>query len=149
MNRSQIRAFLQAGVTAVDSNLDFGSGRISEWNSARDNTYPGVWWESIVTDSSDLTNQVLPLDEWPLRLHIGKLDSADSSAEQYEAIIDECHTLAQQLIHQYSQIQSNPYYSSVSITGISREPFVKKNSDRVTGVILSFTLTDPDKTNLC
>jgi hypothetical protein len=149
MNRTQIRAFLQAGVTNIDPNMPFGSGLITEWNSNRSNEYPAVWWESIVADSSELTEQVLPLDEWPIRLHIAKLDKADSLSTQYEALVDECHYIAQQLVHQYSQIMSNTYYSSVSITGISREPFIKKNEDRITGVILSFTLTDPDKTNLC
>lgn len=149
MNRTQIRSFLQAGVTAVNSSIQFGSGLITDWNANRSNEYPGTWWESIVTDNAELTEQVLPLDEWPIKIHIGKKDALDSSTTQYESIVDDCHYIAQQLVHQYSQIMSNHFYSSVSITGISREPFVKKHADIVTGVILSFTLVDPDKTNLC
>lgn len=149
MTREEVRAFLRAGVTAVNVDIPFGSGRITEWNSKRDNEYPGIWWESIVDDNVDLIENNLPQTEWPVKLHIGKLDKMDSSAEQYEALVDDCHYLAQQLIHQYNQIQSNTYYSSISFTGIARQPFVKKHADCVTGVILSFNLVDPDKTDLC
>lgn len=155
MTRAEIRAFLNAGVNAIDSNMPFGSGRISEWNSNLSNEYPGTWYESVNNNGEgpdtyvELINQVLPQDGWPIRLHVGKLDKQDSSAAQYEQLVDDCDYIAQQLVHQYSQIQSNPLYSSVSITGISRTPFVKKHKDVVTGVILSFTLVDPDKTELC
>lgn len=149
MNRAQVRAFLNAGVEAISPSMPFGSGLITEWNSNRSNEYPGTWHESIVGVATELINQVLPEDEWPIKLHIGKKDALDSKSVQYEQLIDDCDYIAQQLIHQYSQIQSNVYYSSVSISGINREPFVKKHADCITGVILSFTLKDPDKTNLC
>lgn len=149
MTRTEIRAFLQAGVTAVNPLIPFDSGRITEWNSNRSNEYPGVWWESITDDSVELINANLPQTDWPIKLHIGKLDKADSSNTQYEQLVDECHYLAQQLVYQYNQIQSNTFYSSLAFTGIGRSPFVKKHADCVTGVILSFTLVDPDKTELC
>lgn len=147
MTRTEIRAFLNAGVSAINSSMPFGSGRLTEWNSNRSNEYPGAWWESTVDDSAELINQALPQNEWPIRLHIGKKDSMDSSTTEYEQLVDDCHYVAQQLVHQYSQIMDQ--YSSVSITSINRTPFIKKHADCVTGVILSFTLVDPDKTNLC
>lgn len=147
MKRSEIRTFLQSGVEAINPVMPFGSGRLTEWNSNRSNEYPGVWWESDQPPGTELINQVLPSDGWPVLLHIGKLDKMDSSAKQYEEIIDDCDYIAQQLVHQYNQILSGS--DSVTISNITRPPFIKKHADVVTGVILSFTLNAPDKTNLC
>lgn len=148
MTRSELRTFLKNGVNAINPQMPFGSGRITEWNSNRNNEYPGVWWESISEDDPvELTPIQLPEDQWNIRLHIGKKDAQDSSPEQYEQIIDDCFTIAQKLVLQYNQVVSGSATST--ITGISRTKFVKKHADVVTGVILSFTLSVPDKTNLC
>jgi hypothetical protein len=152
MTRSEVRTFLELGVTTLNTaipyaDVAFGSGRITEWNSGRSNTYPGVWWESILPDSAELINNILPKDEYPIRLHIGKKDAVDSSAEQYEQIVDESHELAQQLIYNYNQALTGS--EGITITSITREPFVKKHADCVSGVILNFTLSAPDKTQLC
>lgn len=148
MTRGSLRSFLRAGVMAISPAMPFGSGRITDFNAYRNNEYPTVWWESITDDdSTELINQALPLDNWPIRLHIGKQDRIDSSPEEYEQLIDECYNIAQQLVHQYSQIMSG--YSSVSISAINRSKFVKKHADCISGVILSFNLTDPDTTHLC
>lgn len=149
MKRSEVRTFIEAGVTAVDASMTFGSGRITEWNAARDNRYPGVWWESDQTLGTEITNFTLPLDSWPIRVHIGKKDAQDSSAAQYEALIDDCDLIAQKLVRQYNQILEGANENMVSISGINREPFIKKHADLITGVILSFTLSLPDTTNLC
>lgn len=149
MTRAEIRSFLNAGVTAVDSSISFQYGRLSEFNSKRNTTYPVVFWESSPSVSVDLSPNQLPMSNWPITLHIMKLDKADSLPAQYEALVDDCDYIAQQLIYQYNQIQSNTYYSGLSFTDIIREPRIKKNADDMTGVILSFTLIDPDKTELC
>lgn len=148
MTRTEVREFLESGVRAINPQMPFGSGRITEWNSNRSNEYPGTWWESIAEDDSvELSPTQLPIDSWPINLHIGKLDQADSLSTQYELIIDECYTIAQKLVRQYNQVVSGS--SEASITGIGRKKFVKKHADCVSGVILSFTLSLPDKTNLC
>lgn len=148
MTRGSLRSFLRAGVQAINPAIAFYYGRIFEFNANRNNEYPCVWWESITPeDTTELINQALPLDNWPVILHIVKLDTPGSQPEEYEQLIDECYDIAQQLIHQYAQIMSN--YSAVSISSITRTKFVQKLADRGTGVTLSFNLTDPDTTPLC
>lgn len=147
MKRSELRSFLETGVEAINPQMPFGSGRITEWNSNRNNEYPGVWYESVQPLDVEIVNFTLPSDNWPVRLHVGKLDAMDSSAAQYEQLIDDCDYIAQQLIRQYNQVVDNS--NRVTITGITREPFIKKHADCVTGVILSFTLSIPDTTVLC
>lgn len=149
MKRSEIRTFLHAGITAVDSTLDFGYGQIFNWNSNRSNEYPGVWWESDQAVAVELTENQLPINSWPIRLHVGKKDKLDSLPSAYDLIVDDCDLIAQQLIRQYSQILSSALYDLVAIEDISREPFIKKNADLITGVLLMFTLKAPDTTSLC
>jgi hypothetical protein len=147
MKRNELRSFLETGVQAINPQMPFGSGRITEWNSNRNNEYPGVWFESVQPLDVEIVNFVLPTDNWPVRLHIGKKDAMDSSPAQYEQLVDDCDYIAQQLVRQYNQIVEDS--DKATLTGIVREPFIKKHADCVTGVILSFTLSIPDTTNLC
>jgi hypothetical protein len=147
MKRSELRDLIESGVNAITPALDYDSGRISEFNSNRNNEYPKVFFESIQEVPVDIVNQVLPINGWPVILHIGKKDAVDSSTEQYEQLIDECDLIAQKLIYQYNLNLSSS--SKLSVTSYTRAPFVKKHADVITGVILSFTLNDPDQTSLC
>jgi hypothetical protein len=147
MTRSEIRTFLQNGVAAINPVMPFGSGRITEWNSNRSNEYPGVWWESNQTVDVEIVTSTLPSNSWPIIIHIGKKDRMDSSTTEYEQLIDDCDYIAQQLVRQYNQVLDG--YEGITLTGISRQPFIKKHADIVTGVILTMTLNAPDTTDLC
>lgn len=147
MKRSEVRAFIESGVTALNPALPFGSGRISELNSENVNeTFPAAWLEPLSVNVS-FTDTGTPYNQWNVALRIAKKDKIDSSSDQYEAIIDEADYIAQQLIHLYNTIIDG--YSTSWITDIGREPFIKKNVVCLTGVVLSFTFNDVDQTNLC
>ena len=145
MRRQAVRSFLEDGIILL-TDVTYGSGRVTEWNSDRIRVYPMAWIESLRT-SSDITSMELLYDTWSIKIHIAKKDTADSVEVRYEALIDDCDEMAQELIRYYNQVVSG--YKLVTITGINREPFIKKNADCLTGVILSFDLTAPDTTNLC
>lgn len=146
MTRSGVRTFLETGVNTVNPQLAFGYGRLSEWNSKRDNQYPGVWWETRPT-STEIVNVVMPFDSYDVQLHIGKQDAIDSIPIQYEMIIDACDQIARELIKYYNDQVSG--YDTITIESITRTPFIKKHSDIITGVILAFTLTGPDTQEIC
>lgn len=147
MKRSEIRAFIKSGVAAVSNVSRFNSGRITEFNSNRSNEYPYVWLESLSSSSPINQETQVPHEEWNIVLHIAKKDSIDSEPEEYEAIIDECDLLAQQLV---KQLNIDLMYSDqVVIESTEREPFHHKHADDTSGVILSFTLIDYRTTNVC
>lgn len=146
MKRSEIRTFLKNGVNALTPVPEFGSGRISEFNSIRNHTYPAVW-QNVRPVDVDLPDNTSPLDDWDIELIIAKKDTQDSSAEQYEEIIDEADYIAQKLVYQYRNVISG--FKLITISSIKREPFVKKYADCLTGVMLSFTIRANDKTNVC
>lgn len=145
MTRAQVRNFLGLGIDLL-TDVTYGTGRISEWNSNRSRVYPMAWIESLSVDT-ELANDVLPYDNWNISIHIAKKDAADSVEDEYEQLINDCDEMAQELIRYYNQVVSG--YKLVNISGINRDPFIKKNADCLTGVILSFTLRAPDTTNLC
>jgi hypothetical protein len=145
MTRGEIRSFLEDGIILL-TDVTYGSGRVSEFNSNRSRVYPMCWIESLSV-STELTDNELPINAWNVNVHVAKKDLADSVESQYEALIDDCDELAQQLIKYYNSQVSG--FKLVTITGITRNPFIKKNADCLSGVILSFTLNSPDTTNLC
>lgn len=145
MTRAQVRSFLEDGIILL-TDVTYGSGRISEFNSNRSRVYPMCWIESLSVTTS-LTDTQLPTDAWDIKIHVADKIGADAVETQYESLIDDCDYIAQQLIVHYNQ-QVNGF-KLVTLTGISREPFIKKHADSLAGVILSFSLNAPDTTNLC
>lgn len=134
MKRSEVRDFLRSGAELF--NIPFDSGRITEFNSNRSNTYPFIFLETISVNT-DLINS-MQNDTWTINLHIASKDSMDSDTEQYEELIDQADELAQKLIRRYNDVLDN--YNLVTISAVRRTPFIKKHADILTGVILSFTL---------
>lgn len=164
MKREDIRQFLKDGANAVE--IFFDSGRITEFNSLPEKEYPFAWVESLST-STDLVSQRL-IDDWSVVIHVAKLDKMDSLQNEYENIVDECDQIARKLIWQYNKILyssdssvtatdtlsdnetlKRTVYSLLTISGVTREPFIKKHAECLTGVILSFTLNSPDNTDVC
>lgn len=151
MKRSDVREFLATGVRAINPQMPFGSGRISEWNSKMADSNTEVWWESVIEATDvEIINFVLPSDTWPIRLHIGKKDTMESLPAEYEQIIDDCDYIAQQLVRKYNTVIEGVNANLASISSLNRLPFVKKHGGLLfSGVTLSFSLNVPDTTNLC
>ena len=147
MVRTDVRNFIKAGVDALNRSYPFNSGRITEFNSSRNNEYPFVWLESLRTSTTINQATTNPFEAWEIVIHIADRDKPDSTPEQYEDLVDLCDLIAQQLIR---QLNIELMYSDlVVLENIEREPFIHKHADNTTGVILSFTLVDYRSTNVC
>lgn len=148
MKREEVRDFLEGGVNALDPPLEFGYGRLSEFNPASvKGSFPKVWQLTSSVTSEAEFNQA-PVDTWEIELLIAEKDRMDSSAEEYEHIIDHCDLIAQKLVYQYRASVSG--YKDVTLSGFVREPFVKTNGAAVmSGVTLRFSLVVQNKTNVC
>ena len=138
MTRAEVKEFIQSGAELLQ--IPFDTGRISEFNSNRTNTYPFVFLETVSAQTT-LTNS-LPTDTYAIKIHVLSKDWIDSSNADYEALIDQADIVAQRLIKRYNDILSN--YNLVTINNISRVPFIKKHADCLTGVLLSFNLLTQD-----
>lgn len=135
MKRSEIKEFIESGAKYFET--PFATGRISEFNSSRSNTYPFIFLETLQVDT-DLSFSI-QTDNWVVRLHLASKDAPDSKMSQYEKLIDDADYLAQRLIRRYNDVLTN--YNLVTLTGVSRTPFIKKHADCLTGVLLQFILT--------
>lgn len=160
MKRNEIREFLKQGADAID--IFFGSGKVTDFNSLPDKKYPFAWLESLQSKTEFSKNGSSLIDSWTVKIHIAKQDSIDSDADTYESIIDHCDDFARKLIWQYNIILSGvaststissattkDLYMLLAMSGINKVPFIKQHADCLTGVILSFTLVSPDKTDVC
>lgn len=156
MKREEVRAFLKAGTDAIK--IHFESGRITEFNSLKDKGFPFAWLISPSAESDFGGSGSMLIDDWSIEIHIAKKDTPESVQDEYEKLIDECDHIARKLIWQYnlilqsaSQISTanQDIYKLVTLSGVKRPPFIKKHADCLTGVILSFTLNSPDKTDVC
>lgn len=146
MTRNQFRTFIETGANAIEPDVFFDTGRITDFNSIQDISYPYVWLVSPGT-SPELNTNLLLFDNWGAEIHIGKQDKQDASNTESEAIIDECDMIARKLIILLNQ--SIDSYATATITSIGIQPFTKKHSRCESGVILSFTVNAPDTSNLC
>ena len=144
MKRSEIRAFLKDGVDSLTPVLSYWDGELTDWNAQRDNRYPGIL-SILDTTESRYENNMSPLDSWPVRMLICKIDRLDSLPEVYEDIIDDCDLIAQKLMYYYRDNVSLHYV----ITNAARKRFIKKHADCLTGIELTFTLTGNDRTVVC
>jgi len=146
MTRKELRDFLEAGVNELVPAIEFGSGLVTDFNSIRSHQYPAVWQINAPMSSEHLPSGA-PVDTWTVELIVAQIDQMGSSPTEYEHIIDDCDEIAQKLVYQYRNIVSG--YKLVTMTGVGREPFVKKYADCLSGVLLTFQLITPDKTNVC
>jgi len=145
MKRSEVRTFIEAGVNAITTPLDYYEGLITDFNSKRDNQYPAV--HLVLEENNTILSESAPQDTWPIKLIIANQDKMDSLPSQYEAIVDQCDEVAQKLIYKYRNIVSG--YKLVTMDNIGRVKFIKKHADCLTGIELTFDLNAPDKTNVC
>lgn len=143
MTRKEIQTFIKSGFVQLSESFDFGTGRITEFNAARANSYPSAWLESLIVDTEYIEPVTLPYDTWPIKIHIARKDKIDSSTEEYEEIINECDLTAQKVMRFYNAAKLTV------TTGVNRSPFIKKHADCLTGVVLSFNLKLPDTTDVC
>ncbi len=146
MRREDLRSYIKSGVDALSPSIKFNSGRITEFNSQRNNEYPYVWLESL-SSAPEVTDAGQSFDVWAIIIHVAKKDKPDSIPEQYEALVDECDYIAQQLWSQYNTILSTS--TKLTLTGGARDPFIHKHADDTTGVILTFSIQDFSPTPIC
>lgn len=144
MKRSEIRAFLKAGVDALSPSIKFNAGRVSEFASETNKPFPYVWVDELQGTGAAEN----PQENWEVSMLIAKLDKMDSLPAQYEALVDECDYIAQQLVIQYRNILTTS--KKVSISDTPRVPFIKRNTpDVTTGVTLTFTIADFSPVPIC
>lgn len=146
MTRKEIRDLIESAIHDTNPSYRFNSGRITEFNSNRSNEYPYLWMESLSRET-DIDDQQRPFDNWACIIHIANLDEPGSPPKVYEPIIDECDLIAKRFTYRLNQVVSG--FKLVTLSALTCDPFHHRQADRTTGVILSFTLSMIDQTDVC
>lgn len=146
MTREEVRSLIESAVHETNPAYRFNSGRITEFNSDRSNVYDYLWLESLSRET-DIDDQQRPFDNWNCVLHIAGIDKMGSSPKEYEAIVDRCDTIAKRFTYRLNQVVSG--YKLLFLSTVTCEPFIHKQADNTSGVILSFTLSMIDQTDVC
>lgn len=146
MTRAQVSIFLYDGAKLLGNEFGFGIGRITEFNSNQQREMPYVWVEEI-QDAPEFANGIIPFNNWQCTIHVAYLDKADSIETQYEQLVNDADLITRKLLKYYNDIVDGS--KLVTLNGSGVRPFRKKHAQCLTGVILTFTLNMPDKTNLC
>lgn len=144
MTRAEVRAFIKAGVDALEKVAEFRNGMISDFNSEPDKPYPYVWLESLAR-TEEVAN--VKLQTWNVVIHIAFKDELPSKPEVYEGLKDKADAIASQLCDIYDRGLRKS--SLVTMPTRNIEPFHKRHADVTTGVILSFDLNTPSNTVFC
>lgn len=148
MKRSEVREFIRQGVVAVhEPDFSYTFGLLTEWDAKRDNIYPCIFNPSLEVSTSINTQSSPPFDSWQVQLYVVKKDRMDSVSDEYEPTIDECDLVAQKLMYQFRKIIDG--YDLTMIVNSTRKPWIKKNADCCTGVLLEFIIENQDKTDVC
>lgn len=146
MNRAEISQAIDTAVNSLSPATRYGRGRLTEFNSLRNEHYPAVWQETVVGSpyaSTEFTVNESPLDNAPIRVWVAQWDKQDSLPTEYEAIIDSADLIALKLIYLLQQAIPG------KVTSAQRTSFVKMNADCITGVLLEFTILSDDTTENC
>lgn len=149
MKRSEVRTFLREGVETITPSLAFYEGQIPDFAAQPSNQYPSVL-SLLEVVQPDLASNSAPSDSWDIKLYIFNRDTMDSNPDLYEGIVDSCDEVAQKLVYKYRNVIEG--YKLVTMVSLRREKFIKSSKlgpDVLTGVVLSFVLKAPDKTNVC
>lgn len=156
MKREEIRTFLKAGADAI--NIFFEAGRLTEFNKVPSKGEPFGWLHELQANTSFGGSGSSLIDDWSVNIRIAKIDRVDSIQDEYENLIDNCDHIARKLIWQYNVIlysattittANQDKYKLLTLSDVSRPPFIKWGADCLTGVDLIFNLNSPDRTDVC
>lgn len=153
MSHKSVRDFLEAKVLGLGDHVKFGYGRASDFNAIKDKGYPYVWCDPL-TSTLNIIDGLVATETYNVTLVFYKYDKADSTEEEYKLILDSTDSLVQQFIRDLNEdLESGSLSTLVTgnteLSAITKEPVIKVMADVLTGWIVTFSLTVPDKFDYC
>lgn len=155
MSHSAVRAFIGDTAKAVKDTIQFGHGRVSEFNSTPDKSNECIWLDPLTFVGSYVnTNSSTLILTWSVSMFFYKKDDMGSIEKQYNKILDTTHDTMLKFV---SLINRNPGEDSrdelttdkIQISNFRAEPVVKVLENCMSGWILTFQLTAPDTFDYC
>lgn len=153
MSHSAVRAFIEAKATGLSTSVQFGYGRASDFNQIKGKQYPYVWCDPL-TSTINITDGLVVTETYRVNMVFYKYDAADSTEAAYKLILDQTDDLVQEFIRDINEDLTLGSVATLTtgnteIANISKQPVIKVMADVLTGWIVTFDLTVPDKFDYC
>jgi hypothetical protein len=155
MSHQAVRTLIQTVAQAIAVDVSFGYGRGTDFNQIKDKEYPYVWLDPLSSTFNINEENMVVTETYSVNIVFYKFDRVDSVETEYDDILDSCDTLVQTFLRDMNEALSSNYnLSTLStqntvIANANKQPFIKVMDDCLTGFILTFELTVPDKFDYC
>ena len=155
MSHKSVREFIRDRVIAIRDDLKFGYGRSTDFNQIKDKKYPWVWLDPLQS-TINLIEDGGFTETYSLNLIFYRYDKPDSKEDEYKLILDQTDDIVQAFIRYLHNDMVDDTSSSVvftthntAISNVNKTPVIKVTADCLTGWVLTFDLTVPDKFDYC
>lgn len=158
MSHKAVRLLLQDVAQSLGDKIQFGYGRLSDFNAIKDKKYPYIWADPFEISPSFTEDRYNFTKQFAISISFMTLEQqgAASTEKDYPANMDDMSDLADKFINKLNADGTGPEDNTfalatqkLTITGMRMQPYIKRFSDIVTGYTLSFTLTVPDMFDYC
>lgn len=158
MSHKAVRLLLQDVARSLGNKVQFGYGRLSDFNAIKDKKYPYVWADPLEIAPSFTEDRYNYTKIFDVSVNFMTMEREGEAATEkdYPLNMDDMSDLADQFINKLNADSPGAEDNTISlatqkllITGMNLSPYIKRFSDVVTGYNLSFKLTVPDTFDYC
>lgn len=158
MSHKAVRLLLQDVAHSLGDKIQFGYGRLSDFNAIKDKKYPYVWADPFEITPSFTEDRYNFTKAFNISISFMTMEKEGeaSTEKDYPLNMDAMSDLADQFINKLNADTTGAEDNTIAlatqkllITRMSLQPYIKRFSDIVTGYTLSFTLTIPDTFDYC
>lgn len=153
MSYQSVRLLIEDVAKSLADNIQFSSGRHSEFNMKQNVTYPWIWLLPITANPRFAVNDVEHYEKtWNIALLFFDKDAFDATEGPSNDILDaQDHTVDRFILrlNEWSRVASQDIVGDVTLRGFNQQPFYKDDAGIHTGWLLTFAMTVPDDFEYC
>lgn len=153
MSYQSVRLLIEDVAKSLADNIQFSSGRHSEFNLKQNVTYPWIWLLPITANPRFAVNDVEHYEKtWNLAILFFDKDAFDATEGPSNDILDAQDHTVDRFIHrlnEWSRVASQDIVGDVTLRGFNQQPFYKDDAGIHTGWLLTFSMTVPDDFSYC
>lgn len=152
MSHQSVRLLLQDVAKSLADNIQFDSGRHSEFNMKQNISYPWIWLLPITAQPQFAVNEVEHFQKvWNIALLFFDKDTFDSTNGPSNEILDKQDETVDAFIHRLNDWywKQSDTVGAVTLRGFNQQPFYKDDAGIHTGWLLTFQIVVPDSFEYC
>jgi len=158
MSHKAVRTLIEDVARSLGDKVQFGYGRLSDFNAIKDKKYPYAWLDPLEIQPAFTEDRYNYTKDFSISISFMTLekDGEASIEKDYSLNMDDMSDLADQFINKLNASDTHAEDNTIAlatqkltISGMRLLPYIKRFSDVVTGYTLTFTLNTPDTFDYC